>query len=109
MNKSIVRFEDMPAEHQEMIANASGMTLSEYKKELERIKNQTSEDSFAMMAENNEFPDDWLEERKANYLLKFSTPSTSIVTHADGSRTAYQAPSSDDQNGEWDIYPLDKQ
>jgi hypothetical protein len=108
MYKDGYTFEDMSIEHQEMIAKHRGITVSEIRAGNLKRQNQTSQDSFAMMAENNEFPDDWSEERKANYLLKFSTPSTSIVTHSDGSRTAYQAPSSDDKNGEWDIYPLDK-
>lgn len=108
MYKDGYTFEDMSIEHQRMIAESAGKTVEEYIASQHTLDNMTSDEVFAMMAKNNEFPDDWSEERKANYLLKFSTPSTSIVTHSDGSRMAYQAPSSDDKNGEWDIYPLDK-
>jgi hypothetical protein len=90
-----VKFEDRPIEHQEMIAESRGMTLAEYK---DRLATPPPMDMSK-----------WSEEQKANAIAKFTTPSTSIVTHADGSRTAYQAPSSDDPNGEWAIYSLDNE
>jgi hypothetical protein len=94
MYKDGYTFEDMSIEHQEMIAESMGMTLKKYKA---RLANPPPIDTSK-----------WSEEHRQNAIAKFTTPSTSIVTHADGSKTVYQAPSNDDQNGEWDIYSLDK-
>jgi hypothetical protein len=88
------KFEELSIEHQEMFAEAKGMTLEEYKA---YIANPPKIDMSG-----------WTEEHRANAIAKFTTPSTSIVTHKDGSRTVYQAPSSDDQEGKWEIYKLEE-
>lgn len=100
-------FDIYPVEMQEAIAKKRGKTLEEYLAERQAFQNMASDEVHTMM-KNSEFPADWSEERKARHKSKFSSPSTSIVTNEDGSRTVYQAPSNDDPEGKWEIYTLEE-